>query len=245
MITTQGGYTTGDDPPGVPLIGYDQKISAIAATSEASGFPASNLLNPGTHLFWKATAATVQSLAMVTSGECDYLAIAKHNLLSSGARLGLFASASATTLTLLLHFDGADGSTLFVDSSGNDFGVHAFATGGQIDTAQSKFGGSSLLCNTPANGRAHATWSAVGNSDYTLDFWVNFYGLPGVVQTIFDSRDVALTTNGFVVYLSSTNRLIFYANGADRITGTTALTNATWYHVAVTRSGSSTKLFLN
>jgi len=37
----------------------------------------------------------------------------------------------------------------------------------------------------------------------------------------------------------------YYANTAFRITGTTTVTASTWHHIALCRSGTSTKLFLN
>src|SRR5690606_25450842 len=48
------------------------------------------------------------------------------------------------SVVLLLHMDGADGSTMFIDSSANGLTVTANGNA-QIDTAQSKFGGAAAL----------------------------------------------------------------------------------------------------
>ena len=58
---------------------------------------------------------------------------------------------------LMLHCDGTLGSQTFPDASAEGQSVSAVASA-QVDTAQSKFGGASLLCD--------------GNSDYlnVVDF---------------------------------------------------------------------------
>jgi hypothetical protein len=40
-------------------------------------------------------------------------------------------------------------------------------------------------------------------------------------------------------------QLSYYVNSAYAINGTTTIAVETWYHVAVTRSGTNTKMFLN
>lgn len=98
MIITQTGYTPGDSPAGVPLIGYDNRITAISATSAASGFPASNLLNPATHLIWKATSTATQTLTINVNGTTNYLAIAKHNFFEGDIRIALSDGSSPAIL---------------------------------------------------------------------------------------------------------------------------------------------------
>ena len=46
--------------------------------------------------------------------------------------------------SLLMHFNGTNGSTTMTDNSKNNFAVTAVGNA-QLSTAQSKFGGSSLL----------------------------------------------------------------------------------------------------
>ena len=46
------------------------------------------------------------------------------------------------------------------------------------------------------------------------------------------------------IYLDGAN-LKYYNNGSAAISGSTNLSAGTWYHVALSRSGTSTKLFLN
>ena len=43
----------------------------------------------------------------------------------------------------------------------------------------------------------------------------------------------------------STNGVFYYLNSGYRIISSTVLNTGTWYHIAVSRSGSSTKMFIN
>ena len=67
-----------------PLIGYRNLATAsnVAATSAASGRPASNLANPSTNLRWEGTNALVDTYLTVTVNAVepiDYIALARHN----------------------------------------------------------------------------------------------------------------------------------------------------------------------
>lgn len=67
-----------------PVIGYQNVVtpSNVFSTTAASGFPASNLGNPMTHLKWVAGVNTGDEYITVTTGtldDIDYLAVAKHN----------------------------------------------------------------------------------------------------------------------------------------------------------------------
>jgi hypothetical protein len=113
------------------------------------------------------------------------------------------------------------------------------------DTTVKKFGSSSLELNGSTD-----YLSVVSNNDfgfgagnYTVEGWFYFDSV-SAVQSLFDFRAGAATDVAPQVYVHSDGELRFYSYNADRITGST-LTTATWYHIAVSRSGNDTKLFLN
>jgi hypothetical protein len=77
-----------------PIIGYDNQVTAgnVSATTEADGYPVSNLANPGTspRHRWKSGAALPTAEEVITVllnpvEDVDYLAIARHNFGSSQA----------------------------------------------------------------------------------------------------------------------------------------------------------------
>jgi hypothetical protein len=148
-----------------------------------------------------------------------------------------------TTISIL-HLDGTNGSTAIIDSSLSPKTWNV-AGNAQISTAQSKFGGASLLLDGTGDAIAVPFPSefAVGTGDYTVDFWYRPAAV-GVQQVIFEPRSAAVPNNP-VIFVSSANLFIFNTNGAIRITGTTVITAGTWYHVAVSRVAGTTRMFIN
>ena len=162
-------------------------------------------------------------------------------------------SASASTITVPTAALGNDGNTLqllrgtngqVLDSSlKNNWETVGNA---QISTAQSKFGGSSiafdgsgdyLLTKAPST-----TLCAFGTGDFTIEFWVYFNTVAS--QVVYDGRPSGTQTTQPTIYMSGSGVLFYYVNGANVITGAT-LTSGQWYHIAVCRSSSQTKMFLN
>jgi len=146
------------------------------------------------------------------------------------------------SVSLLLHMDGSNASTTFVDSSLGNLAVTANGNA-QISTAQSKFGGSSGLFD--GNGdyltlADSSIWDLSG--DFTIEAWVKASATG--FGPIFSTRNTGAAVNP-VLYLWDTGVLAWYYNTAARITGTTNIVGGNFYHVAVCRSGDSTRLFVN
>jgi hypothetical protein len=78
-----------DNPAGVPLIGYQNIVTpanVFSLTADVA-HPISNVANPATHLFWRATFATGSEIIEITptsADPIDYIGIAGHNLGSAG-----------------------------------------------------------------------------------------------------------------------------------------------------------------
>ena len=113
----------------------------------------------------------------------------------------------------------------------------------QVSTAQSYFGGSSYLgdgtgdrLNVPSLGRF------AQSADFTVEAWVRPTNFTSN-RTIFSQGSSGSNVIG-VYCAGSTGTLIYYANSGSRITGSNLSAN-TWYHIALSRSGSDTKLFVN
>jgi len=150
-------------------------------------------------------------------------------------------------VSLLLHMDGANGSTSFVDSSSSALPVTANGNA-EISTAQSKFGGSSAYSDGAGSiAVAQDAWSDFSGSDYTVEFW--YYrpsGASGQAVLSFGWQDAG----------DFAPLLIYYDGGAldvysDRGTWgtpnrlTDSLADDTWHHVAVCGTAETHKGFLN
>jgi hypothetical protein len=116
----------------------------------------------------------------------------------------------------------------------------------QISTTQSKFGGSSMsfggsggYCisnNSVAN-------SAFGTGDFTVEFWL-YTNAGGTTYNVIDWRPPATQGAYFTFYLNA-GVPTYYANTGGQIVGGAAIPATTWTHVALSRSGTSTRMFIN
>jgi hypothetical protein len=143
--------------------------------------------------------------------------------------------------TFLLHLDGTNGSTTFTEALG------ATVTGGgnaQISTAQSKFGGASALLDGTGDYLTSATGAPFRFAgDFTLEGWFRPAANPAV-DLLFEGRASGASATGFAVYRAS-GLLRMFTNNADQILGSTTMSLSNWHHVALTRQGTTMRLFLD
>ena len=85
---------------------------------------------------------------------------------------------------------------------------------------------------------------SLGSGNFTVETWINFTSF--LAQTIIWSYSPT-STQGFqpALFLLSDNKLRFWINGGAVITGTVTFVVGQWYHVALVRQGTATKLYVN
>ncbi len=145
---------------------------------------------------------------------------------------------------LLLNCNGANGSTVFTDSS--LYGRTVTANGNaQITTTNPKFGSGAALFDGSGD---YLTFSgsisdfAFGSGAFTVEFWAHFNSVSGT-RCLLDFRPSG--GNGAYILIYTTNgSLRVYVNTADVITGSTLSTGA-YYHIALCKSGTSLRLFVD
>ena len=148
-----------------------------------------------------------------------------------------------SSTSLLLHMDGTNGSTSFIDSGPNAFPV-TFGGSAQISTTQSKFGGASLAINDTSSYISLGAQSqfAFGTGDFTIEMWIQFTNSLAN-KNFIDFRPSATAGAYPAMYVDPTFR--YAVNSFNRITSTTTPTLGQWYHVAVSRQSGSTRMFIN
>jgi hypothetical protein len=153
-------------------------------------------------------------------------------------------------VSLLLHGDGANGSTTIVDSSPSPKTVTAFGNA-QISTAQSKFGGSSLLCGAGASAGYFTTPLTsdfqFGTGDFTFEAWLYPTATGGFKTALCNYT--TFNTSAFLLSRSvaaDTTKWSF-TSGAypPTLKSTTNAVDNVWTFIAVVRSGSTITLFVN
>lgn len=115
----------------------------------------------------------------------------------------------------------------------------------QTDTGQSTISTASILLDgTGDRGPIYGLLNThpIGAADFTIEFFYRPNTISGT-EFLIDFRPLA--TDGLYpgIYLNS-GVLTYYVNSGNRITGST-LSTSTWYHIAISRSSGTTKMFLD
>jgi hypothetical protein len=153
---------------------------------------------------------------------------------------------------LLFGFEGADGATTVTDESSYAFAVNDGPSDAEIDTAQFRFGSSSLLIQSPAppghyavSDNAHFT---LGSNDFTIEGHLRFSSPPSGNQVFLSHWHETVGRRSWALRHNSAGNLSFLysTNGSNtvEVTGSWSPADDTWYYVAVSRIGSTLRLFL-
>jgi len=158
-----------------------------------------------------------------------------------------------TTVLASGTIDENDGTYIYIDGQGTGEFTEAAADldgktvtvngDAQLDTGRKQLGTASLLLDGTGdyltlNGSSDFGF---GTGDFTLEGFV-YLDNTASAQILFDFRQSAIVEVAPVVYFNGTD-LTYYVNNVAVITSTIAAGN--WYHIAVVRSGTSTRMYVN
>jgi hypothetical protein len=101
------------------------------------------------------------------------------------------------------------------------------------------FDGNGDYLTTPANSAY-----AFGTGDFTVEFWV-YSNSWSTAPTVIDTRDSGVSNNGYADYFSTGGNFNLYLGSATVFTSSSAISTSTWTHIAVSRAGTSLRVFIN
>lgn len=148
-----------------------------------------------------------------------------------------------TDCKLMLHCDGADGSTNFVDSS---VSVHSVGTNGNIklDTTIKKFGTASAECDNSGDYltvQDSLSDFSFGTDDFTVDFWFYFNASASINGDFLSIDSIADTS----IYVRAGDGGTWYAYiSGTQINNIQSFNKEEWIHFALVRSGTTGMIFL-
>ncbi len=146
---------------------------------------------------------------------------------------------------VLLHMDGADGSTLFNDESGK---VWVAIDDPQISDSTGRFDQSIELDSGDAILTPDTNDVYFGRGDFTIDFWISFAAPIAAGNTVplfsqqqdnnnFMEFTRTSTTWNFTVESAGTSIISLSTSGLDEM--------GVWNHIALVRSGDTFRIFEN
>ena len=151
--------------------------------------------------------------------------------------------------SFLLHCDGTQGSTTFLDSSVNNYTVTNFNNDVYVSTAVKKFGTGSAFFgsqNTDMLTVTNFQTNFFQLSNWTFDCWMNIQGF--LTQGASECPIFSTYGNRIAIRnLGGNTGSFLYNNGTDYASASFSLSPVyqVWAHYAAVRSGPNLYLFIN
>lgn len=201
-----------------------------------------NTFNDGTS---SSTGATVTGL---TNGTSYKFRVAAVNTIGQGS----WSSESSSivpggdpyfaNVELLLHMDGSNGSSSFIDSSSNN--ITTSSSGATISTSQSKWGGSSLYMDGN-NGYVSVPTANIGiggSDDFVIELWFN---ASVTRETSLFSLDDGSSKCRITVIPSSGLIAVQDCSNSEWNTSGLSISTNVWHHIAISRSSGTLRVYYN
>ena len=153
-------------------------------------------------------------------------------------------TAVTNTQLLTLQYDQPQNNHTFLDSSSNQFLITRSGNASQGTFSPFSQAGWSTYLYDGLIQASMGTNGQFGTGDFTVDIWV--YPLPGSQATGNLIWSFALYPNGIFLTYGNDGAISVFSYGATRISGSAGtLTLNAWSYIAVSRSSTALRLFVN
>ena len=149
-----------------------------------------------------------------------------------------------SNVTLLMHMDGSNGGTTFVDSKG---GKTVTTNNVTTSTAQTKFGNASAVwsgsISTQQLSLASSTDWDISTGNWTIECWVYWTNAVGSDSSICCRRTTG--TNGWAMNVYGFRAKVNGVWSDAHISNSSGITANTWHHMAWVRNGSTLRYYVD
>ncbi|WKT59099.1 LamG domain-containing protein [Microbulbifer thermotolerans] len=147
------------------------------------------------------------------------------------------------SVSLLMHFDGGNGSTTFTDSS-NSGSVFSATGNARLYTADRRFGTACLQTNGGYIEGPTSNYWAFGTDDFTVELWIkpDSLGTSGYYDSPIGNW---VPLNGWCFFIRPTGAIQFQANNSHIVSGPSVISAGGWHAIRFSRVSGDGYLFVD